>query len=172
MRQCEPRSIGVISIRRRPFNDEEDETIRRFVRRNGAKLWNILASELDERTPKQCRERWYNHLDPSIEKGPWTEQEDLIIAEKHAILGNKWAEIARFLPGRSDARVKNRWKTTLRRRDPGGSRELEERKTPDSEGSRWMRANIAKWLQEWEDGRPPCVGLTGERIPPLIQKRV
>lgn len=44
--------------------------------------------------------RWYNHLDPAIRKSSWTEEEELTLTYYHGIYGNKWAEIARFLPGR------------------------------------------------------------------------
>jgi len=40
------------------------------------KNWGEVASIIEGRTAKQCRERWKNHLDPSINKGPWTEDED------------------------------------------------------------------------------------------------
>lgn len=43
---------------------------------------------------------WHNHLNPDIKKTPWTEEEDRIILEKHITLGNQWAKIAEFLPGR------------------------------------------------------------------------
>ena len=43
---------------------------------------------------------WHNHLNPDIRKTPWTEEEDRIILEKHEILGNQWAKIAEYLPGR------------------------------------------------------------------------
>jgi hypothetical protein len=84
------------------------------VRANGPGNWHFVASSLENRTPKQCRERWHNHLDPSIAKGRWSAAEDQILAEKHAILGNKWADIARFLPGRTDTLVRNRWNTSVR----------------------------------------------------------
>jgi hypothetical protein len=49
--------------------------------------------------------RWYNHLDPAIKKDAWTEEEESIIAYCHQIYGNKWAEIARFLPGRYASKI-------------------------------------------------------------------
>jgi hypothetical protein len=110
-------------VHKQPFTEAEDQTILDFVRANGAKNWNFVASELENRTPKQCRERWHNHLDPSIQKGPWSPDEDQVLAEKQAVLGNKWAEIARFLPGRTDTLVKNRWNTSVKARvavDVGG----------------------------------------------------
>jgi hypothetical protein len=102
--------------RKQPFTEAEDDLIRDFVRANGAKNWHYIASRLENRTPKQCRERWHNHLDPSIHKGPWSADEDQILAEKQIILGNKWAEIARCLPGRTEGLVKNRWNASVKGR--------------------------------------------------------
>lgn len=44
--------------------------------------------------------RWYNNLDPAIRKDAWTDEEEQTLAYYHQIFGNKWADIARFLPGR------------------------------------------------------------------------
>ena len=44
--------------------------------------------------------RWHNHLNPDIKKDAWTLEEELDLMNAHRIYGNKWAEIAKVLPGR------------------------------------------------------------------------
>lgn len=101
---------------KKPFSMEEDQFLIQFVAIHGARNWSSLARQMGTRTPKQCRERWHNHLDPNINKGPWTFEEDRIVAMKQKELGNRWADIARFLPGRTDTLVKNRWNTSIKSR--------------------------------------------------------
>ena len=67
------------------------------MERHGDKSWVLVASFLPNRTGKQIRERWHNQLDPAIQKGPWTEEEDAAILDAQKIHGNKWAEIAKLV---------------------------------------------------------------------------
>ena len=61
------------------------------------------------RNGKQCRERWVNFLNPEIKKDPFSLAEDILILEKRLSIGNKWSEIIKDMPGRTENNVKNRF---------------------------------------------------------------
>ena len=98
-----------------PWSTEEDSIIISLKGQGGLK-WSEIATRIPGRMGKQCRERWCNHLDPSLKKGDWSAAEDAVITEARDRWGNTWSKIATLLPGRAENGVKNRWNSATRRR--------------------------------------------------------
>eukprot|EP00948_MAST-09A_sp_MAST-9A-sp1_P002656 g2656.t1 len=98
------------------WTPREDSALRRLVEKYGQAKWSFIGKFLPGRVGKQCRERWHNHLNPSLKKTPWSSKEDQLIILQREKLGNRWAQIARMMPGRSDNDVKNRWYASLKKR--------------------------------------------------------
>jgi len=97
------------------WTPEEDMILKKKVADFGLKKWKEIATFLPGRIGKQCRERWYNNVDPNLNKEKWTIAEDLQLMELHKSFGNKWVQIQKFMPGRIDNDIKNRFNASLRK---------------------------------------------------------
>ena len=145
--QCLQRWKKVLrpGLKKGHWGPEEDDLLRRLVGLNGKDKWGEVASQISGRTAKQCRERWWHHLDPCVKKGGWSEEEDLLILEQHAKIGNRWSAISKMLPGRTENAVKIRWKSLHRRGRTRGDRFADElpASTRSGGGARRRRARQA-----------------------------
>ena len=69
------------------WTPEEDMILKNKVAEYGLKKWKEIATFLPGRIGKQCRERWYNNVDPNLNKDKWTIAEDLQLMELHKLYG-------------------------------------------------------------------------------------
>ena len=113
-----PMPCGNKKRTRASFTTEENLLLRMLVQIHGTNSWNTVASKMIGRTARQCKERWFSYLSPSITNAPWTPYEDERLKWLANVYNKKWVIIARFFPGRSDSQVKNRWYTRVDHRRP------------------------------------------------------
>ncbi|EJK77044.1 hypothetical protein THAOC_01151, partial [Thalassiosira oceanica] len=106
------------SVKFHHWTEAEDALIYRAVhvaqqaeKNGGCPEWSAMACTLPGRKGKQVRERWRNCLDPKLEHGPFTREDDVRLWDGQKVHGRKWAEIATsvFDGSRSENQVKNRW---------------------------------------------------------------
>ncbi|XP_058741329.1 transcription factor MYB118-like [Vicia villosa] len=97
------------------WTEDEDWLLGEFVDLFGLQNWFYIATLIEGKTNKQCWNRWHNHVRPDIEKGPWSKEEDMTLIKAHKEVGNKWTEIAKRLPRRTENTVRNHWNNTKKR---------------------------------------------------------
>jgi hypothetical protein len=88
------------------WSQSEDAKLRELVEAPGAMNWVWIAEGLGHRSPKQCRERYHDFLEPRLNHDPITPEEGAEIERLVSTIGKSWAAIAGKLPGRSDTAVK------------------------------------------------------------------
>ncbi|TYH18926.1 hypothetical protein ES288_A05G312100v1 [Gossypium darwinii] len=118
---CGGGGAGGVVLKKGPWTSAEDAILIDYVKKHGEGNWNAVQKHSGLfRCGKSCRLRWANHLRPNLKKGAFTQEEEQLIIELHAKMGNKWARMAAHLPGRTDNEIKNYWNTRIKRRQRAG----------------------------------------------------
>lgn len=120
-------------LRKGLWSPEEDEKLLNYITKNGHGCWSSVPKLAGlQRCGKSCRLRWINYLRPDLKRGAFSQQEENLIIELHAVLGNRWSQIAAQLPGRTDNEIKNLWNSCLKKKlrkkgiDPNTHKRLSE----------------------------------------------
>ncbi|KAJ1268593.1 hypothetical protein BS78_07G147000 [Paspalum vaginatum] len=104
-------------VKKGPWTPEEDLVLVSYVQDHGPGNWRAVPTNTGlMRCSKSCRLRWTNYLRPGIKRGNFTDQEERLIVHLQALLGNRWAAIASYLPERTDNDIKNYWNTHLKKK--------------------------------------------------------
>ncbi|XP_019198062.1 PREDICTED: myb-related protein 306 [Ipomoea nil] len=112
-----PPCCDKVGVKKGPWTPEEDIILVSYIQENGPGNWRAVPTNTGLlRCSKSCRLRWTNYLRPGIKRGNFTEQEEKMIIHLQALLGNRWAAIASYLPQRTDNDIKNYWNTHLKKK--------------------------------------------------------
>lgn len=88
-------SVQGVILKKGPWTSAEDAILIDYVKKHGEGNWNAVQKNSGLfRCGKSCRLRWANHLRPNLKKGAFTQEEEQLIVELHAKMGNKWARMA------------------------------------------------------------------------------
>lgn len=98
-----------------PWSAEEDNQLMVWVQEKGPIKWAQCALLIPGRSGKQCRERWFNNLNPNVKKGDWTPEEDDLIYKLYVNYGSSWSKIALHFKDRTENSIKNRFYSTIRK---------------------------------------------------------
>lgn len=118
---CSIKSDDKVQLLQRPhgfkkghFTPCDDDKLIELVKTYGTD-WRIISAFIGNHTPRQCRDRWNNYLDPSISLKPWTLEEEELLLIKYRENGPQWQKISSFFKGRSYNAVRNKYNNLSRK---------------------------------------------------------
>lgn len=149
-----PPCCDKIGVKKGPWTPEEDIILVSYIQEHGPGNWRSVPTNTGLlRCSKSCRLRWTNYLRPGIKRGNFTDQEEKMIIHLQALLGNRWAAIASYLPQRTDNDIKNYWNTHLKKKlSKLQGHDDQDHSNTSSQGARGQSGNSDQTISkgQWE----------------------
>lgn len=151
----------------------EDEILKTAVSKYGLTQWARISSLLVRKTPKQCKARWQEWLDPSIKKIEWSRDEDEKLLHMAKLMPTQWRTIAPVV-GRTATQCLERYQkllddaelTELGLIGPGG-----ETATPTGDDVRRMRPGELDPNPESRGAKPDAIDMDEDEKEMLSEAR-
>ena len=100
------------SLKGGTWKNTEDEILKVDVMKYGKNQWARISSLLIRKTPKQCKARWFEWLEPTIKKTDWTKEEEEKLLHLAKIMPCQWRTIAPIV-GRTAAQCMEHYEKLL-----------------------------------------------------------
>ncbi|KAL2814063.1 hypothetical protein BDW59DRAFT_176575 [Aspergillus cavernicola] len=154
----------------------EDEVLRAAVSKYGLNQWARVSSLLARKTPKQCKARWVEWLDPGIRKVEWSREEDEKLLHLAKLMPTQWRTIAPIV-GRTATQCLERYQKLLDEAEARENDELGlggpgvESSAPSADDVRRLRPGELDPDPESKPARPDTIDLDEDEKEMLSEAR-
>ncbi|KAL2002940.1 hypothetical protein VTN02DRAFT_5473 [Thermoascus thermophilus] len=154
----------------------EDEILKASVSKYGLNQWARVSSLLARKTPKQCKARWVEWLDPSIRKIEWSREEDEKLLHLAKLMPTQWRTIAPIV-GRTATQCLERYQKLLDEAEARENDELglggpgAEAAAPSADDVRRLRPGELDPDPESKPARPDTIDLDEDEKEMLSEAR-
>ncbi|PYI02550.1 hypothetical protein BO78DRAFT_463901 [Aspergillus sclerotiicarbonarius CBS 121057] len=154
----------------------EDEVLRAAVSKYGLNQWARVSSLLARKTPKQCKARWVEWLDPGIRKVEWSREEDEKLLHLAKLMPTQWRTIAPIV-GRTATQCLERYQKLLDEAEARENDELglegpgAESAAPSADDVRRLRPGELDPDPESKPARPDTIDLDEDEKEMLSEAR-
>jgi len=152
----------------------EDEILKASVSKYGLNQWARVSSLLARKTPKQCKARWNEWLDPSIKKIEWSREEDEKLLHVAKLMPTQWKTIAQIV-GRTANQCLERYQKLLDEAEAREGLSLTgadaETRAPTAEDVRKLRPGELDPDPETRPARPDTIDLDEDEKEMLSEAR-
>ncbi|CCX35413.1 putative Cell division control protein [Taphrina deformans PYCC 5710] len=158
------------------WTNVEDEILKAAISKYGKNQWARISSLLVRKTPKQCKARWYEWLDPGIKKVDWTREEDEKLLHLAKLLPTQWRTIAPIV-GRTSTQCLERYQKLLDDAEAAENSELglsgvgAEGAAPTADSVRRLRAGETDPNPETKPAKPDAIDMDEDEKEMLSEAR-